>query len=50
MVSKDFSVGNFNKTELNGYAYDFSVDYGDQECKIRMLKVMSLCFILTVFL
>ena len=28
MVSKDFSVGNFNKTELNGYAYDFSVDYG----------------------
>ena len=27
-VSKDFSVDNFNKTELNGYAYDFSVDYG----------------------
>ena len=26
-VSKDFSVDNMNKTGLNGYVYDFSVDY-----------------------
>ena len=26
-VSKDFSVDNMKKTESNGYAYDFSVDY-----------------------
>ena len=26
-VSKDFSVDNMKKTELNGYIYDFSVDY-----------------------
>ena len=26
-VSKDFSVGNMKKTGLNGYVYDFSVDY-----------------------
>ena len=25
--SKDFSVDNMKKTGLNGYAYDFSVDY-----------------------
>ena len=26
-ISKDFSVTNMGKTELNGYVYDFSVDY-----------------------
>ena len=26
-VSKDFSVDNMKKTGLNGYFYDFSVDY-----------------------
>ena len=26
-ISKDFSVDNMKKTELNGYAYDFSADY-----------------------
>ena len=26
-ISKDFSVDNMNKTRLNGYVYDFSVDY-----------------------
>ena len=26
-ISKDFSVGNLKKTGLNGYVYDFSVDY-----------------------
>ena len=26
-ISKDFSVDNMKKTELNGYVYDFSVDY-----------------------
>ena len=26
-VSKDFSVDNMKKTGLNGYVYDFSVDY-----------------------
>ena len=26
-ISKDFSVGNIKKTGLNGYVYDFSVDY-----------------------
>ena len=26
-ISKDFSVDNKNKTGLNGYVYDFSVDY-----------------------
>ena len=28
-ISKDFSVDNIKKTGLNGYAYDFSVDYDD---------------------
>ena len=27
-ISKDFSVENMKKTGLNGYVYDFSVDYG----------------------
>ena len=27
-ISKDFSVDNMKKTGLNGYIYDFSVDYG----------------------
>ena len=26
-ISKDFSAGNMKKTGLNGYVYDFSVDY-----------------------
>ena len=26
-ISKDFSVDNMKKTRLNGYFYDFSVDY-----------------------
>ena len=26
-ISKDWSVDNMKKTELNGYVYDFSVDY-----------------------
>ena len=26
-ISKDFSVDNMEKTGLNGYVYDFSVDY-----------------------
>ena len=26
-ISKDFSVDNMKKTGLNGYGYDFSVDY-----------------------
>ena len=26
-ISKDFSVANMKKTGLNGYIYDFSVDY-----------------------
>ena len=26
-ISKDFSVDNKKKAELNGYVYDFSVDY-----------------------
>ena len=26
-ISKDFSVGNMKNTGLNGYVYDFSVDY-----------------------
>ena len=28
-VWKDWSVDNMKKTELNGYVYDFSVDYND---------------------
>ena len=28
-ISKDWSVDNIKKTELNGYVYDFSVDYSD---------------------
>ena len=27
MISKDISVDNMKKTELNGYVYDFSVAY-----------------------
>ena len=27
-ISKEFSVDNMKKTGLNGYVYDFSVDYG----------------------
>ena len=27
--SKDWPVDNLKKTELNGYPYDFSVDYND---------------------
>ena len=27
-ISEDFSVDNTKKTGLNGYVYDFSVDYG----------------------
>ena len=27
-ISKDFSLGNMKNTELNRYAFDFSVDYG----------------------
>ena len=27
-ISKDFSVDNMKKIGLNGYVYDFSVDYG----------------------
>ena len=26
-ISKEWSVDNMKKTELNGYVYDFSVDY-----------------------
>ena len=26
-ISKDWSIGNKEKTGLNGYVYDFSVDY-----------------------
>ena len=26
-ISKDFSVDNMKKTKLNGYVYNFSVDY-----------------------
>ena len=26
-ISKEFSVDNMKKTRLNGYVYDFSVDY-----------------------
>ena len=26
-ISKDFSVDNMEKTRLNGYVYDFSVEY-----------------------
>ena len=26
-ISKDFSVDNMKKTGLNGYVYDFNVDY-----------------------
>ena len=26
-ISKDFSVDNMKKTRLNGYVYDFRVDY-----------------------
>ena len=26
-ISKDFTANNMKKTELNGYVYDFSVDY-----------------------
>ena len=26
-ISKDWSVGNMEDTGLNGYVYDFSVDY-----------------------
>ena len=28
-ISKDFSAENMKKTRLNGYVYDFSVDYDD---------------------
>ena len=28
-ISKDFSVDNMKKTGLNGYVYDFSVDYNE---------------------
>ena len=28
-ISKDFSVDNMKKPGLNGYVYDFSVDYAD---------------------
>ena len=28
-ISKDWSVDNMKKTGLNGYVYDFSVDYND---------------------
>ena len=26
-ISRDFSVDNMKKTRLNGYVYDFSIDY-----------------------
>ena len=28
-ISKDWSTGNMKKTGLNGYAYEFNVDYND---------------------
>ena len=28
-ISRDFSADNMKKTGLNGYVYDFSVDYND---------------------
>ena len=28
-ISKDWSVDNMKKTELNGYVYGFSIDYND---------------------
>ena len=28
-ISKDWSADNMKKTGLNGYVYEFSVDYGD---------------------
>ena len=30
-ISKDFSVDNMKQTRVNGYVYDFSVDYGGVE-------------------
>ena len=30
-ISKDFSVDNMKQTRVNGYVYDFSVDYGRVE-------------------
>ena len=39
-ISKDFSVDNMKKTGLNGYIYDFSVDY-DAIAVDDMLQVLN---------
>ena len=40
-VSKDWSVDNMKKTELNGYVYDFSVDYNGTWLYIRHSQVFN---------
>ena len=41
-ISKDFSVDNMKKTGLNGYVYDFSVDYG--HCILVNFNKIMTCF------
>ena len=39
-ISKDWSVDNMKKTGLNGYVYEFNVDYNDFN-KLNSGKVMN---------
>ena len=38
-ISKEFSVDNMKKTGLNGYVYDFSVDYN----AIKIDNILDIC-------
>ena len=40
-ISKDWSADNMKKTGLNGYVYEFNVDYRDLN-KVNLLKVCHL--------
>ena len=41
-ISKDWSVDNMKKTELNGYVYEFSVDYKPFNPPINVTKAISI--------
>ena len=39
-ISKDWSADNMKKTGLNGYVYEFSVNYGDSNKTLNITKLM----------
>ena len=39
-ISKDWSTDNMKKTGLNGYVYEFSVNYGDSNKTLNITKLM----------